>query len=190
MPSQTFALSQVENFSNVFSSNSISLKDKKRMVRCLIEDVTLTRNGTNIHVQIRYKGRTTQSVTVDAPKRSYENWTTDPEVIRVIDQSAETLIVEDIASLLAKRGFNSGKGSPFTANIVKRIMYAYSIPNLKERCLDKGYITGAVKAAELGMSPSNLMRLIRECKYQGEYIRVNSKNEYVFLPEQELEELV
>ena len=78
----------------------------------------------------------------------------------------------------------SGKGWPFTANIVKRVMYAYSIPNLKERCLDKGYISSIAKAAEMGITSSNLMRLIREGKYQGEYIRVNSKNECVFPPEQ------
>jgi Fe2+ transport system protein FeoA len=60
-------------------------------------------------------------------------------------------------------------------------MYAHSIPNIKERCLDKGYITSVEKAAEMGITPSNLMRLIREGRYQGEYIRVNSKNECVFL---------
>jgi DNA invertase Pin-like site-specific DNA recombinase len=176
-----------ENFTEVFSSRSVSFKDKKRMVRHLIEDVTLVRNGTSINVQIRYKGRTTQSVMVDAPKPSCESWTTNPEVIELINQAAETSFVEDIADLLAQRGFNSGKGWPFTANIVKRIMYAYSIPNLKERYLDKGYITSVARASELGITSSNLMYMIREGKYQGEYIRVNSKNECVFPPGQEKE---
>ena len=171
-----------ESFSDVFSSPSVSFKDKKRMVRCLVEDVTLTRAGTNIHVQVRYKGRTTQSVTVDAPQRSYEKWTTDPVAIELIAQAAETLLEEEIAALLARRGFNSGKGWPFSANIVRRIMYAHSIPNLKERSLERGYITCVEKAAEMGFSSSNLTRLVREGKYQGEYIRVNSKNECVFLP--------
>jgi len=172
------------SFSEVFRSDAVSWKDKKRMARCLIEDVTLTREGTGILVQIRYKGHTTQSVTVDAPKRNYENWTTGPEVIRLIDEAAQSLFVEDIASLLNRRGFNSGKGWSFTANIVKRIMYAYSIPNLKERFLNKGYITSVAKAAEMGMTASNLMRRVREGQFQGEFIRVNSKNECVFLPGQ------
>lgn len=170
------------NFSEVFRSGSVSQKDKKRMVRCLIEDVTLVRDGASIHAHIRYKGGTTQSVTVGAPKRSYENWTTDPEVVKLIDEAAETLAVEEIAALLARRGFNSGKGWPFTANIVKRIMYAYSIPNMKERLLDKGYVTSAVKAAEMGITASGLMHQIRDGAFSGECVRVNSKNEYVFMP--------
>jgi len=174
-----------ENFSEIFRSDSVSVKDKKRMVRYLIDDVTLTRIGSKIQVQIRYKGHTTQSVTVDAPTLSYESWVTKPEVVDLINEAAETLVVEDIAALLRDKGFHSGKGCPFTSNIVKRIMYAYSIPNIKERCLEKGYITSIEKAAEMGVHTNYLMQLIREGKYNGEYIRVNARNECVFPPNRE-----
>lgn len=173
-----------ENFSEVFRSDTVSPKDKKRMVRCLIEDVTLVKDGTKIQAQIRYKGHTMQSFSVDTPRQNFESWTTDPKVVDLVDEASETMIAEDIAALLAQRGFKSGKGRTFTANIVKRIMYAYGIPNFKERLLDRGYITSAAKAAEMGITSSNLMYMIREGKYPCEYIRVNSKNECVFLPEQ------
>jgi DNA invertase Pin-like site-specific DNA recombinase len=169
-----------ENFPEVFCSGAVSPKDKKRMVRCLIEDVTLIRDKASIQIQVRYKGLTTQSVMIAAPRRNYENWTTDPEAVRLIDEAAETLVAEEIAAMLAQRGFVSGKGLPFTENIVESIMRAYSIPNLKERLLDKGYVTVSAKAAEMGVASSHLMRKIREGKFQGEFIRVNSKNECVF----------
>ena len=176
-----------ERFSEAFRSDSVRWKDKKRMARYLIEDVTLKRVGQSVHIQIRYRGHTTQSVAVDSPKRSHENWTTAPEVVGFIDRSAENHFVEDIASLLCKQGFASGKGRPFTANIVKRIMYAYSIPNMKERYLDRGYVTSVVKAASLGISTTALMWQVRSGKYCGEYVRVNSKNECVFPPGQDCE---
>ena len=176
-----------ENFAAVFQSEEISSKDKKRMVRYLIEDVTLTRNERSILIQIRYKGHTTQSIEISAPLRSYETWITGPDVINMIRGAAETTIAEDIAVLLNGQGFRSGKGMPFTRNIVKRIMYAYSIPNMKERYLDRGFIMSAEKAASMGITVSNLMRWIRSGKYQGEYIRVNARNEYVFPPGQESE---
>ena len=174
-----------ESFSEVFSSDVVSHKDKKRMVRCLIEDVTLRKHGKTIHVQIRYKGHTTQSATVGVPVLNYESWTTSPEAIELIEQASETLAAEDIAALLVQRGLYSGKNRAFTPNIVKRIMYAYSIPNLKERYLDKGYMTCAAKAAEMGITTHALMYLVREGKYRGKYVRVNSKNECVFMPVRE-----
>lgn len=175
------------HFSEVFRSDAVSWKDKKRMARYLIEDVTLTRDDQSIRIQIRYKGHTTQSVTIGAPKRSYEGWLTAPKVIEVIDKAAEDHFVEDIAGLLNRKGFKSGKGQTFNPSIVKRIMYAYSIPNLKERYLDQGYIICTTKAASMGITTSALMSQIRAGKYQGEYVRVNSRNECVFPPGKESE---
>lgn len=172
-----------ENFAEMFQSGRISHKDRKRMARYLIEDATLTRSEQSILIQIRYRGRTTQSVAIGAPLRSYETWTTDPNVVGIIDSAAETATAEDIAVLLNRQGFRSGKGMPFTRNIVKRIMYAYSIPNMKERHLNRGFIISGVKAASMGITASALMGMIRSGKFQGECVRVNARNEYVFPPE-------
>ena len=176
-----------DNFSEIFQSETISCKDKKRMVRYLIEDVTLARVDLGIQVQIRYKGHTTESVIINAPKCSYESWTTNPEVIKTIDSSAENHIAEDIAALLNQQGFRSGKGQNFTPNIVKSLMYAHSIPNMKERYLNKGYITSSEKAALMGITTKELLYMIRAGKYQLECIRVNSRNDYVFPPDQNYE---
>jgi DNA invertase Pin-like site-specific DNA recombinase len=172
-----------ENFSCMFLSDDTDNKDKKRMVRYLIEDVTLDRSDQDIRIQIRYRGHTTQSVAIAAPVKSYEKWATSPEVISIIDHEAETGTVNEIAILLNRQGFMSGKGRTFTPNIVKRIMYNYSIPNIKERCLNRGYITSAAKAALMGITSSELMYLIRSGDYEQEYIKVNSRNECVFPPE-------
>jgi len=176
-----------ENFSEAFQSGDISNKDKKRMVRYLIEDVTLTRNERSILIQIRYKGHTTQTAVIDAPLSSFEAVATDPEVIKIIDSASETAFPEEIAALLNKRGYKSGKGMAFTKNMVKCIMYRHAIPSMKERYLDRGYIISAAKAASMGITATWLMELIRSGKYRGDFIRVNSRNEYVFPPEQESE---
>ena len=173
----------VDNFSEIFQSDDVSDKDKKRMVRYLIEDVTLLREENDVKVHIRYRGHTTESFSVGAPARNCERWRTDPDVIKIIDNSAQSLTVEGISALLNRQGYRSGKGQNFTPTIVKRIMYAYSIANMKERYMNKGYIISAVKAASMGISTSGLMYLIRTGKYTGEYVCVNSRNEYVFPPE-------
>jgi DNA invertase Pin-like site-specific DNA recombinase len=174
-------------FPEVFRSGAVSWKDKKRMVRYLLEDVTLTRVDKDIRIQVRYRGHTTQSVTVDAPKRCFEEWATNPKVIEMIDHASETSTAGEIATLLNRKGLRSGKGHPFTPNLVKRIMYAHSIPNLKERCLNRGYLISSAKAVSMGITTEALIRQIRSGKYQGEYVRVNSRNECVFPPEQDCE---
>lgn len=179
----TFVNNLVENFAEIFQSDEINSKDKKRMVRYLIEDVTLTRNERSVLIQIRYKGHTTQSATVTLPSRNYS----DPEAIKIINDTAETITVKDIAELLNRKGFKSVRGTPFTPNMVKNLMYAYSIPNMKERYLARGYILSAEKAASMGITKAGLSYLIRSGKYRGEYIRVNSVNEYMFPPEKEHE---
>jgi DNA invertase Pin-like site-specific DNA recombinase len=178
-----------KNFSEAFRSGEIGCKDKKRMVRYLIEDVTLNRNEQSILIQIRYKGGTTQSVEIAAPKNGFAVWATSPEVIKIIDSAAEAATVEDIVVLLNEQGYRSGKGELFNPNMVKCIMYKNSIPNLKERYLDRGFITSTVKAVSMGISKAGLMSQIRSGRYQGEYVRVNAHNECLFPPEQNSEVL-
>ena len=174
-----------EDFSEVFKSEDISNKDKKRMVRYLIEDVTLNRDERSILIQVRYKGHTTQSVVIDAPLRVFEAVATDPEVIKIIDSASETNIVEDIVGILNRQGFKSGKGMAFNPNMVKCIMQRNAISSMKERYLDRGYITCADKAVSMGITAKGLQAQIRSGTYQGEYVRVNFRNECVFPPEQE-----
>jgi DNA invertase Pin-like site-specific DNA recombinase len=169
-----------QDFANVFLSDSVSSKDRKRMLRYLVEDVTLDRMESSILIQVRFKGNTTQSAAIDAPLRCYEATATAPDVLKIINDAAETLIVEDIVSLLNRQGLKSGTGMAFNPNMVKCIMRKHSIPTLKERYLDRGYIICATKAASLGITTKALMSQIRSGKYQGEYVSVNLRNECVF----------
>jgi hypothetical protein len=171
-------------FPKLFRSDKVSSKDKKRMVRYLIEDVTLTQLAGNkaVLLQIRYKGHTTQSVAISTALHSYEKWTTAPEVISTIDKAAENCTEDEIATLLTKQGFKSGKGLPFSTKIVKKLMYSYSIPSMKERYIKRGYVTCACKAKVLGISPSGLMHRINTGSYHDEHVRVSLRNEYVFPP--------
>jgi hypothetical protein len=154
------------------------------MLRYLLEDVTLDRSERSISIHIRYKGYATQSVVIDAPLRCYEAKATDPAVLNIIDDAAETLVVEDIVSLLNKQGLKSGTGMSFNPNMVKCLMRKHSIPTIKERYLDRGYVVCATKAASLGITPKALMSQIRSGKYQEEYVSVNIRNECLFPGEQ------
>ena len=170
------------SFSDAFLSSTVSYTDKKRMVRHLIEDVTLLKADGKILIQVRFKGGATQAIEIDAPLPASKLWVTDPGVVKFIDAAAENYCDKEIAGLLNQGGFKTGKGFAFNMVNVRSIMRLYSIPNKKKRYMDRGYITTMDKAAILGITPSMLYSMIRRGKYQGEYIRVNVKKELLFPP--------
>ncbi|MDR0299467.1 MAG: recombinase family protein [Streptococcaceae bacterium] len=170
------------NFSEVFKSSDVSPKDKKRMVRYLIEDVTLNKINKDILVNIRYKGYTSQSVMIEAPLLSYEAWTTSSEVINIINDAAETMTYEDISALLNQKGLKTGKGMFFTPLLVRKLMYTHGVPSLKKRLLDRGYQTIAEMATSMDITPNGLRYQIQSGKYRGDYVCVSIYNEYLFPP--------
>jgi DNA invertase Pin-like site-specific DNA recombinase len=172
-----------DSFPKLIMSDSVSVKDKKRMARYLIEDVTLTRIDRRVRIEILYKGHTTQTVTVNTPTPASERWTTSPDVIRFIDDAAETHTTEEICALLNQHGYSSGKGHLFSPSIVRHVMYAHSIPSKKTRYMSRGYVTVDIKAAALGITAEGLTYRIRSGIFKGEYVCVNDKNEYLFPPE-------
>jgi len=170
-------------FSEAFQSRNVNPKDKKRMVRYLVEDVTLDKVDQDIYVHIRYKGLSTQTVLVKAPMYGYEIWATPPEALNIMDTAAETMNIGDIAALLNQKGLKTGKGKPFTKFLVRKIMYTHSIPSLKKRLLDRGYLTISAMAALIGVTPNGLRYQIHSGKYQGECVCVSSNNdEFLFPP--------
>jgi len=169
-----------DDFSAAWNSTDTNDKDKKRIVRYLLEDVTLLRTSAGTEAHIRFKGLTTESVLVDLPPRSYQMWTTDAKVIDFIREESKRHTPGEIVDLLNQHGYKSGKESNFNINIVRRLIRDYNIPTLRQRYLDQGYITCAEKAAALGLTQNYLTRLTAEGKFSDTAVRVNDKNEYLF----------
>jgi DNA invertase Pin-like site-specific DNA recombinase len=127
-------------------------QDRKRIARLLIEDVTLTRSGEGLTAQVRFKGGTSESVRVGAPKPAWELVRTDPEVIRLIDELLNGHTAGEVAELLNARGLRSGSGQAFTRKRVQMLCWMYSLRLRPERLRAAGYRTAEEIAAELGVS--------------------------------------
>jgi len=169
-----------QSFRDAFLSNDVSNRDKKRMVRYLIEDVTLLKTEEKTLLQIRFKGDTTQIIEIAPPVNPFTRLKTDQAVIEFIDTAAENFNENEIAVLLNQEGFKTGRGFPFSKNSVRSVLQLYSIPNKKKRYLSRGYITTVEKAKIMGVSPGHLSQLVKHGNYHGEYIRVNSRKELLF----------
>ena len=75
----------VEDFPRIWNDPWISAKERKRMIRLLIKDVTILKTDV-IHVKIRFKGGDTREVCVPIPPVCWKKHQTSEEVIEQIQR--------------------------------------------------------------------------------------------------------
>lgn len=132
-------------------------RERKRMVRLLIEDVTLIK-GTQLDVHVRLRGGATRSLTMPVPEPSYKGWQTDPEVVASIDQLLDEYTTTEVAAQLNARGLCAGKGGKFTKLTVTRICRSYRLKNRFQRLRDAGMLRRAEIARQLGVKEGTVTR--------------------------------
>lgn len=126
-------------------------QDRKRIVRLLIEDVTLIK-ADKITVGIRFKGGATHTLYLPLPLSAWQQRTTNPEVIRQIDHLLETHTESQVADELNRRGYRSGMKRAFTSRIINKLRRAYGLRSRYDRLRERGLLTASEMAAELGVT--------------------------------------
>lgn len=117
---RTAILSLAKDFPGLWRDPSTPARERKRMVRLLLEDVTLIRED-RLTLQIRFKGGAHRTVQLPLPQRSWEQRQTSAEAVAAIDRLLDNHTYPEIAAVLNSQGLQSGEGKPFTARIVARI---------------------------------------------------------------------
>lgn len=147
-------------------------RERKRMVRLLLEDATLVREDHRLAVHLRFKGGAQRSVHLPLPQRSWEQRQTNPEIVATIDRLLDHHPYPEIAVKLNEDGSRSGEGLPFTARIVARIQRSYGLATRYDRLREAGMLTVEEMAQVLGIHPQrvkiwNRHGLIRGHAYNG-----------------------
>ncbi len=132
-------MSLAADFPKLWSDPDTSHRERKRMVRLLIEDVTLIK-GDQITAHARFKGGATQTLRLPRPLPASKARKTRPEVVAV-DQLLETHTEADTAMELNRRGYRSGTGSKFTVRAIERIRRTYGIKTRYDRLRQRGMLT-------------------------------------------------
>ena len=154
-------------------------RERKRMIRLLLEDLTLIR-GEQITVHIRFKGGATKTLTLPLPLKSWQQWETSPEVVKEIDRLLDRHTYRQIATVLNERSIRSGKATVFTSRIVAGIQRRHHLSPRYDRLRKAGMLTVAETAAALGICSQRVTiwarhGLIRAHPY-------NDKNDCLFEP--------
>jgi hypothetical protein len=125
------------------------------MVRLLIEDVTLTK-AEQITAQIRFKGGASRTLTLAVPLSAWKERTTNPDVILQIDQLLDTCTEGEIAAELNRCSCQSGMKLPFSRRLVSWLRRKYQLKPRYDRLRERGMLTAAEVAAQLGISVSGV----------------------------------
>ena len=75
-----------EDFASIWSSQNVSFKDKKRMLRLLIEDVTIKNSDKNVIADIRFKAGTSKTLAIEKKLPMCEVRKTRKDIVRQVDE--------------------------------------------------------------------------------------------------------
>ena len=173
---QILALAQ--DFPRLWKDAGTSDRDRKRMARLILEDVTLIRDRTLITAHVRFKGGATRVLRVPMPPTASQMRKTKAQIITQIDHLLEECSNSQIAAELNKKGWRSSGNRPFSAEIIRQLCCNYKLPGRAERLRARGLLS-ARKIAQLIDSKPNLVDYWRERGLLNG-VRFNDKNEYLY----------
>ena len=132
-------MSLVTNFPKLWNSPKTPFREKKRMLRLLIEDVTLIRSE-KVTLKIRFRGGATKNLEISLPKSIAESRKPDPSLVAEIDRLLNHHHEGEIAQILKSEGRTTGTGTQFTLNRVAYIRRTYKLKSRYERLRDQGLL--------------------------------------------------
>jgi DNA invertase Pin-like site-specific DNA recombinase len=133
-------MSLATDFPALWRSPQTPDRDRKRMARLFLEDVTLRRDPQLV-VQVRFKGGATQELRLPPPKCSWELHTTRPEIIAEIDRLLDEHSESEIARQLNARGWRAGWGGAFSRQRVVRLRRSHRLKSRWDRLHEAGWLT-------------------------------------------------
>jgi DNA invertase Pin-like site-specific DNA recombinase len=146
-------LALARDFPRLWQDPNTPDRERKRMARLLLEDVTLTKRK-DITIRVRFKGGATDVVTLPLPRRVYELRKLSPAVIQEIDRLLDRHTTDEIATILNERGLHAGAGGPFDAVGIQHALRCYGLKSRQQRLRETGLLTSAEMAAMLHTTPT------------------------------------
>jgi DNA invertase Pin-like site-specific DNA recombinase/DNA-binding XRE family transcriptional regulator len=149
-------LSLVKNFPKVWKDPATSDQQRKRIVRLIIEDVTLVKSNGNIEIGVRFKGGATCQMCVPVPLNGWQAKQTRPEIMSEIDKLMDHFTDKGIAENLNQRGIRPSEGEVFTTSIIGNLRRYNNLKSRYDRLREKGLLTVDEMAKELGVSTNTV----------------------------------
>lgn len=125
---KTKLLGLAQDFPQLWHAPTTSAKDKKRMLRLLIEDITVTKlEQRMVSMQVRWRGGATENIVVERPPLTADQVRASRELVQRIGELAQSMSDDQIVEQLTVEGRKPPKGKSFTVSSVRWIRNRHGI---------------------------------------------------------------
>jgi len=170
-------LALATDFPRLWNDPGTANRERKRMVRLLIEDITI-RKGEQIQLDIRFRGGAWKTLILLRPLSFCESHKQNPQLIAELDRLLEDHNYADTARILNEKGFKTGDGLPLTSNAVGYIRKAYRLKSRFDRLRERGMLTISEISSACGVS----IKTISDWRQKG-LVRahaINDRTQFLF----------
>jgi DNA invertase Pin-like site-specific DNA recombinase len=167
------------DFPTLWSDPATPSRERKRIARLLIEDVTLTKTD-EIHLHVRFRGGQTTTLTIPAPLNSWQARQTPADTLAEIDRLLEAHTDAEVAAKLNQAGRRSGMKRPFTRHIIIKLRHTNNLPSHSERLRARGMLTKDEIAKRLDVHPNTIKAWHRAGLLHSH--KANDKNQRLYPP--------
>ena len=160
-------LDLAEQLPRIWQDPRIDSRERKRIVRLLIDDVTLIKSHT-ITIHVRLSGGATRTLVLERPLPIAEIRKFKPELVAEIDRLLDHHCDREIAEILNQNGWRTWEAKPFNLKKVAWIRCAYKLSSRHDRLRRRGMLTTHEVAAKFGVSETAVHEwgrqgLIKKC---------------------------
>lgn len=150
-------LKLAKEFPKLWKNPKTPVREKKRMIRLLLEDVTMIKEE-EIILHIRFRGGASKTMKIPLPLKGWQHALTDPKALRLIDALLDDHTYSEIATILNEQGYKSGTGRPFDCELVKGVTHSNRLRTRYNRMRSKGMLRMEEIAKLLGVSSGTVRR--------------------------------
>ena len=164
----------------IWNDPATPARERKRIARLLIADVTVTRTSDTITAHARLAGGQTHALTLPVPEPAWKIRQTKTSTIAEIDKLLDHHTCAEIAAILRSRGLPNGEGRQFNPTMVQRVIRTYQLRSRRQRLLDAGLIPLSRMAQLLGVSTGTVKIWYHAGIVSGQ--RYNDKDQVLYNP--------
>lgn len=125
-------LALAKDLPRLWHSKSTSAKDRKRILRLLVKDITIEKltKERKVLLHMRWQTNATEDLILELPQKSYDKWRHSESTVELVRQLAQTMTDQEIVAKLNEEGLMTNKGNRFTVSSIEWIRYKHKISSL------------------------------------------------------------
>jgi hypothetical protein len=162
----------------LWQNGRVSDRERKRLVRLLIRDVTLTKQENEIRLDVRFRGGATTTLQIPLPLSAAQTKHTEPEIIQAIERLLADYTDGEVAAELNRLGKRSYEGKPFHRLMITSLRHTHGLTDHYSRLRNRGLLTEAELAKHLAVCSDTIPRWCKQGLLRRE--RANDKNEWLY----------